>query len=153
MLVVCDHLFTFKEEKGMIFFKNWRHRGNVPPILLNGIPLPWVDRMKHLGNWEHTSMLKHYYMVLNVDLKSEESQVYGEDQISQPGEELHFWRADVLIRLYNIYYCCFCGSNLYDLCSLLFLEHCCCTKGSIPNTTPTLISLKASQTLSIIIQS
>jgi hypothetical protein len=69
MLVVYDHLFTFKEEKGMIFFKNWRHRGNVPPILLNGIPLPWVDRMKHLGNWEHTPMLKHYYMVPNEDLK------------------------------------------------------------------------------------
>ena len=36
--------------KCIIFSKNIRDRLQVAPILLNGTPLPWVEKLKHLGN-------------------------------------------------------------------------------------------------------
>ena len=95
--------------KGMIFTKNQRHRVNVPPVLLNGLPLPWVERMKHLGN----TLECENNMVLDIGLKR--AKFIG--KIHSLNQELHFCSPEVLIKLKNIYCCSFYGSNLFHLFS------------------------------------
>jgi hypothetical protein len=36
--------------KCLIFSKHVRDRENILPILLDGVPLPWVSQVKHFGN-------------------------------------------------------------------------------------------------------
>ena len=119
----------------MIFSKNWRQRINIPPILLNGTPLPWVDKMKHLGN----ILQCENDMVLDVGLKR--AKFIG--KVHSLNQELHFCNSDVLIKLYNIYCCSFYGSNLFDLFSDT-LERLYCSWNTavrvafkLPNTTHT----------------
>ena len=131
--------------KSMIFSKNWRQRINIPPILLNGIPLPWVDKMKHLGN----ILQCENDMVLDVGLKR--AKFIG--KVHSLNQELHFCNSDVLIKLYNIYCCSFYGSNLFDLFSDT-LERLYCSWNTavrvafkLPNTTHTYLIESISDSL------
>ena len=95
--------------KCMIFSKNIRDRLQVAPIMLNGTPLPWVERLKHLGNILHNDNS----MENDVALKC--GRFIG--KIHSLNQDLHFCSPHLLIKLYNIYCCSFYGSNLYDLFS------------------------------------
>ena len=93
--------------KCIIFSKNIRDRLQVAPILLNGTPLPWVEKLKHLGNilQNDNSMEK--------DVGSKRGKFIG--KIHSLNQDLYFCSPNLLIKLYNIYCCSFYGSNLYDL--------------------------------------
>ena len=95
--------------KCIIFSKKVRDRLHVAPIFLNGTPLPWVEKLKHLGNMVQCDNS----MELDVGIK--QAKFIG--KIHSLNQDLHFCCPELLIKLYNIYCCSFYGSNLFDLFS------------------------------------
>ena len=95
--------------KSIIFSKNLRDQLLVAPIILNGTPLPWVQKLKHLGNiLQNDNSMEH-------DMGSKRGKFIG--KIHSLNQDLHFCSPHLLIKLYNIYCCSFYGSSLYDLFS------------------------------------
>ena len=93
--------------KCVIFNKSNINVNNVCPIILNGVPLPYVDDFKHLGHvfQSDNSMSKD----CSIKRAKFISIVHSLNQ------EFHFSEPTLVVKLYNIYACSFYGSNLWDL--------------------------------------
>ena len=88
--------------KCAIFIKSNIDSNNVYPIILNGVPLPYVDEFKHLGNLFQSDNsitrdcnLKHAKFIIIF--------------------EFHYSEPTMVVKLYNIYASSLYGSNLWDL--------------------------------------
>ena len=95
--------------KCLIFSKQVKDRENVLPILLDGVPLPWVAQVKHLGN-----MLQ-----LDNSMKIDMSQKRGKfiGKIISLFQEFNYVEPDVFVKIMNIYSASFYGSALWDIFS------------------------------------
>ena len=95
--------------KCMIFTKTAVNINYIRPIYLNGLPLPFVDEVKHLGNILQTdnSMKKDCCIKRAIFIS----------KLHSMNQEFHFVKPDIVMKLYNIYTCTFHGSSLWDLYS------------------------------------
>ena len=84
-------------------------RRGLPPILLSGLPLPWVEDLKHLGN----SLQSDNSMKIDISVKR--AKFIG--KVHSLNQEFYFCNPNVVMNLYNIYNCSFYSSSLYDLFS------------------------------------
>ena len=95
--------------KCIIFSKVKNCQVNVAPVILNGDPLPWVDKVKHLGNlMEQNNSMKRDCLVKRGKLIG---------KVNSLLQELHFATPTVKMRLLNTYVTSFYGSCLWDLYS------------------------------------
>ena len=95
--------------KCIIFSKVKSCQVNVAPVILNGDPLPWVDKVKHLGNlMEQNNSMKRDCLVKRGKLIG---------KVNSLLQELHFATPTVKMRLLNTYVTSFYGSCLWDLYS------------------------------------
>ena len=95
--------------KCIIFHKGNLDTNNIAPVILNGLPLPYVNSVVHLGNTleVNNSMTKD----CNIKRAKFISKVHSLNQ------EFYFAHPNTVIELYNIYTCSFYGSNLWELYS------------------------------------
>ena len=95
--------------KCIVFSRVKNCQVNLAPIILNGDPLPWVDRVKHLGNLlEQNNSMK-------LDCVSKRGKMIG--KVNSLLQELHFTAPDVKMKLLNIYVTSFYGSSLWNIYS------------------------------------
>ena len=80
---------------------------NVATIILNGDTLPWVTRVKHLGNILECSNI----MKQDCDMK----RVKFVGEINTLSQEFHFADPNVKVKILNIYAMSFCGSGLWEI--------------------------------------
>ena len=93
--------------KCIIFSNPVINHNHVCPIMLNGVPLPYVNEIKHLGNilQSDNSMAK--------DCSQKRAQFIS--KLHSLNQEFHFSDPCTVVKLYNIYACNLYGSNLWDL--------------------------------------
>ena len=95
--------------KCIVFSKVKNCQVNLAPITLNGDPLPWVDKVKHLGNLlEQNNSMK-------LDCVTKRGKMIG--KVNSLLQELHFTAPQVKMKLLNIYTTSFYGSNLWNIYS------------------------------------
>ena len=96
--------------KCIVFSKKIKDRQNISPVMLKGLPLPWVGQGKHLG------------LVLESDNLTTERRFVG--KVNSLLQEFHYVESSVFIKILNIYTTSFYGSGLWDLqsneCDRLF---------------------------------
>ena len=95
--------------KCLIFSKKRADRTGVAPIILNGMPLPWVSEVKHLGNVLQSENN------MKVDCAAKRGRMIG--KVNSLLQEFHYVEPEVMVKLLNIYVTSFYGSNLWDLYS------------------------------------
>ena len=95
--------------KCIIFAKGRAAKGNFAPIFLNGDPLPWVERVKHLGNILQSDNS------MRDDTLMKRGKLIG--KIHSLLQEFHYVDPSVLVRILNIHVTAFYGSSLWDLYS------------------------------------
>ena len=79
----------------MVFSKLARARQDMLPILLNGVPLSWVDTVKHLGNkLESDNSMKQ-------DIAMKKGKFIG--KVNSLAQEFHFASPGVLMTILNTY--------------------------------------------------
>ena len=93
--------------KAIIFSKRRVDTSNVVPIMLNNQPLPYVDKMLHLGNWLQTNNS------MSIDCNVKRSRFIG--KVNSLYQEFYFSTPDVKSKLLSVYCTSFYGSCLYDL--------------------------------------
>ena len=95
--------------KSIIFSKVASERENVAPIMLNGLPLPWVTSMLHLGNTlqEDNSM--------SMDCAIKRGQFIG--KFHSLSQEFYYLSPDVKTKLLLLNGTCFYASSLWNLFS------------------------------------
>ena len=92
--------------KCIIFSKRTNDTKNVKNITLNGVPLPWVEKVLHLGNMlESDNSMKS-------DIALKRGKFIG--KINSILQEFHFANEDMIIKLLNIYTTSFYGSSMWD---------------------------------------
>ena len=92
--------------KCIAFSNRLRDCQNLVPIRLNGLPLPWVNKVSHLGcTLESNNSMK-------ADLALKRGKFVG--KVHSLMQEFHFARKDVLMKLINTYTTSFYGSPLWD---------------------------------------
>ena len=79
-------------------------------MTLNGVPLPWVTELAHLGNILQSDN------TMKSDCAMKRCKFVG--KVNSLLQELHFATPDVLIKLLNSYTTSFYGSSLWNLYSL-----------------------------------
>ena len=95
--------------KCLVFSKVKNLKDKLAPIILNGNPLPWVDRVKHLGNMlESDNSMK-------TDCLAKRGKFIG--KVNSLLQEFSFVDNSVMIRVLAIYATSFYGSNLWNLFS------------------------------------
>ena len=93
--------------KCFVFSKKMKDRQNISPVMLNGLPLPWVGQLKHLGNvLESDNSMK-------VDCAIKRGRFVG--KVNSLLQEFHYVESSVFIKILNIYTTSFYGSGLWDL--------------------------------------
>ena len=93
--------------KCIVFSKKMKDRQNISPVMLNGLPLPWVGQLKHLGNvLESDNSMK-------VDCAIKRGRFVG--KVNSLLQEFHYVESSVFIKILNIYTTSFYGSGLWDL--------------------------------------
>ena len=98
--------------KCVIFSKNKKDRNNVTPVKLNGMDLPWVEEIKHLGNLlENDNSMKR-------DITIKRGKFIG--KVNSLLQEFHSVSPNIFMKLLNLYAVSFYGSGLWDL----FSNHC-----------------------------
>ena len=102
--------------KCIVFAKKARDRQNISPVLLNGLPLPWVGQVKHLGNVLQSDNS------MKVDLALKRGRFIG--KVNSLLQEFHYVDPSVFIKIMTIFTTSFYGSGLWDLqsseCDRLF---------------------------------
>ena len=93
--------------KCIIFSKKTVNRDLIAPIMLYGVPLPFVPSLLHLGN----TLEEDNSMSLDTNIKR--CKFIG--KINSLSQEFFFTTPDVRTKLFFIYTTSFYGSNLYDL--------------------------------------
>ena len=95
--------------KGIIFGKKPKDKMNVLPVKLNGDDLPWVDDVKHLGNFlDNNNSMRQ-------DITIKKGQFIG--KINSLLQEFHYVTPDIFMKIVNIYAVSFFMSCLWDLFS------------------------------------
>ena len=92
-----------------MFSSQASERRGLAPIMLSGVPLPWVEDLKHLGNTVQSDNS------MSIDLTIKRAQFVG--KVHSLNQEFHFCSPDVVMNLYKIYACSFYSSSLNDLFS------------------------------------
>ena len=87
--------------------KNLKER--LAPIILNGNPLPWVDRVKHLGNILESDNS------MRADCLAKRGKFIG--KVNSLLQEFSFVESSVMVRILAIYVTAFYGSTLWNLYS------------------------------------
>ena len=95
--------------KCIVFSKNKRDWTNVLPVQLNGDALPWVSKVKHLGNMLQSDNS------MSIDVLQKRGKYIG--KVNSLLQEFHFVKPDILTKLVNIYATSFYGSGLWNLAS------------------------------------
>ena len=95
--------------KCLVFSKKAKDRLNNLPVLLDGIPLPWVSQVKHLGN------LLQLDNSMKVDMSQKRGKFIG--KMSSLFQEFHYVNPDIFVKIMNIFTTSFYGSNLWDIFS------------------------------------
>ena len=90
--------------KCIVFSKNKKDFKNLLPLKLLGCPLPWVDKVKHLGNTLQNDNS------MSLDILQKRGKCIG--KVNSLLQEFHFVNPDVLSRLVVIYATSFYGSGL-----------------------------------------
>ena len=86
---------------------------NLPGLVLCGVELPWVDRIKHLGNNITNTIEGNEY-----DIKVKSAKYVG--KCNSLGQEFHFSHPVTKVNINSIYNCHFTGSQLWGLNSREF---------------------------------
>ena len=92
--------------KCIAFAKKKRDRQNLDPIKLDGLPLPWVDKVNHLG------CLLDAENSMKTDILNKRAKFVG--KVNSIMQEFHFANENVMIKLLNTYTTSFYGSPLWD---------------------------------------
>ena len=100
---------AMSKTKCIIFSKIKSCKVNVAPIILNGDPLPWVEKVKHLGNTLEPSN------TMRIDCVLKRGKMIG--TVNSLLQELHFVSPAVMVKLLNSFATSFYGSSLWDLYS------------------------------------
>ena len=95
--------------KCLVFSKKAIERGNIEPIKLAGVPLPWVSQVKHLGN-----MLQQDNS-MKVDMGQKRGKFIGKMQ--SLFQEFSYVDPSTFMRIISIFNTSFYGSSLWDLFS------------------------------------
>ena len=95
--------------KCIVFSQKVSDRRGLPPIMLSGNPLPWVENLKHLGNTLQSDNS------MKIDISVKRATFIG--KVHSLNQEFFFCNPNVVINLYRIYACSFYSSSLYDLFS------------------------------------
>ena len=95
--------------KCIVFSKNKKDWQNILPVKLNGDPLPWVTKVKHLGN------LLQSDNSMCMDVLQKRGKYIG--KVNSLLQEFHFTKPAILTKLINIYATSFYGSGTWDICS------------------------------------
>ena len=95
--------------KCVVFSKVKNLKDRLAPIILNGDPLPWVDRVKHLGN------LLESDNSMRADCLIKRGHFIG--KVNSLLQEFSFVESSVMVRILTIYVTSFYGSNLWNLYS------------------------------------
>ena len=95
--------------KCVVFSKVKKARENVAPIILNGDPLPWVDRVKHLGNMLESDNS------MRADCLAKRGAFIG--KVNSLLQEFCTVDHSVMVKLLRTYVTSFYGSNLWDVYS------------------------------------
>jgi len=93
--------------KCVIFSKTVIDVNSVRPIMLDNLPLPFVNEIKHLGN----VLQSDNSMTKDCSIK----RACFISKIHSLNQEFYFSEPKTLMKLYNIYTCSFHGSHLWDL--------------------------------------
>ena len=97
------------KSKCIAFSKKASCRQNLAPIILNGSPLPWVEKVNHLGcTLECDNSMR-------ADIALKRAKFIG--KVNPLLQEFHFASKNVIIKLLNTYTLSFYGSPLWDLLS------------------------------------
>ena len=95
--------------KCLVFSKKAIERGNIEPIKLAGVPLPWVSQVKHLGN-----MLQQDNS-MKVDMCQKRGKFIGKMQ--SLFQEFSYVDPSTFMRIISIFNTSFYGSSLWYLFS------------------------------------
>ena len=95
--------------KCVVFTKVKGLKNSLAPIILNGDPLPWVDKVKHLGNILESDNS------MRADCLSKRGKFIG--KVNSLLQEFGYVESDVLMKLLSIYVTSFYGSNIWNLYS------------------------------------
>ena len=93
--------------KCLIFSKERINYNEITSILLNELPLPFVNSLKHLRN----VLQSGNSMTIDCNKKWE----IFISKIHSLNQKFYFNSLDVILTLYNIYCCSFYGSSIWDL--------------------------------------
>ena len=95
--------------KCIMFARNRREKVQAKELVLDGHNLPWVSRVKHLGN----TLQSENTMALDINAKR--GAFIGKTNALL--QEFYYATPEVLLKLINSYACHIYGSNLWDLFS------------------------------------
>ena len=99
-----------KAKTKCIIFSKKRKNSQLPAnIVLNGVILPWVSQVKHLG---HTLQADNS---MKVDMAMKRGAFIG--KVNSLLQEFHAVPSEVFIKILNIYATSLYGSNTWDLLS------------------------------------
>ena len=89
-----------------VFSKPIINTADICPIMLNDMPLPYVNELKHLGNILQSNNL------MSKDCSYKRAKFIS--KVHSLNQEFHFADPQTILKLYDIYVCDFYGSNLWD---------------------------------------
>ena len=95
--------------KCIVFSKRKRDQNQLRPINLDGVPLPWVSKVKYLGN-----------LLLCDNSMSQDGQLKRAKYIGKVNsllQEFHYIDAEIMTKLMNLYATSFYGSGTWDIYS------------------------------------
>ena len=95
--------------KCIVFSKNKKDFANLHPVQLNNDPLPWVTKVKHLGN------LLQSDNSMSQDIAQKRGKFIG--KVNSLLQEFHFAEPEMLTKLINIYATSFYGAGTWDIFS------------------------------------
>ena len=95
--------------KCIVFSKKSKDFVNLAPVKLDGVPLPWVKKVVHLGcTLESDNSMK-------TDVAQKRGKFIG--KINSLLQEFHFASSEILVKLLNVYTTSVYGSPLWDILS------------------------------------
>ena len=104
--------------KCIVFSKKKVNVNNLVPIYLDNVPLPYVDKLNHLGNMIQSDNS------MKDDILIKRARFIG--KVNSLNQEFYFSSPTVRRKLYNLYCCSFYGSNLWNLynrqCDKLYIS-------------------------------
>ena len=95
--------------KCIVFSSSKKDQNNLQPVYLNGDPLPWVKKVKHLGNMLQCDNS------MSLDIAQKRGKYIG--KVNSLLQEFHYVQPDILTKLINVYATSFYGAGTWDIFS------------------------------------